>query len=489
MVAGLLLAFAAISPLPALAEEEPMLDGPKASVHEQVLRIPGDPLRPVELEVTLLMPGGAGPFPLAVMNHGADGKVRPALAPRYRTTFSAYYFLSRGYAVMLPMMRGYAGSGGQVSAAGCDFARVGRENAADIAAVIDYASRLPMVDASRVVVAGQSFGGWNSLAYGAVAAPNVKGLIEFAGGIMTSDCNDPGQGMAAGVAEFGSFTRIPSIWFHGDNDHLFPPEIWRRNYQRYTAAGGQAELVAYGSFGEDAHNFLGSGAALKIWTPRVDDFLARIGMPHQILYPAYLPVEPPAPTHFADITDTAAVPFMKDAGKALYEQFLQKPLPRAFVIAPGFASSQSGGFDPITRSLEACRTRSSECGVYAYDNDVVWTEPPSQAQRIYNVTVAADRTTTLNSSFAVNPDCTPRGLPRLWVTQQPAHGTAKSLAREDFPRFAPNSPLARCAQSKVPVAVIDYTPDTGFVGTDYLVFEEDTLDHQNKVFRISIVVK
>jgi hypothetical protein len=180
---------------------------------------------------------------------------------------------------------------------------------------------------------------------------------------------------------------------------------------------------------------------------------------------------------------------MNDAGRELYGKFLQKPLPRAFIISPETASSQSGGFDPVTRGLKDCRARSTECGVYAYDNDVVWTPPPAQSAKLYNVTVAADRTTTLNSSFAVNPDCTSRGLPRLWVTQPPAHGTAKSLAIEGFPRFAPTSPLAHCAQQKVPVAVIDYTPDAGFVGADYLVFEEVTVDNQDKVFRISIVVK
>jgi poly(3-hydroxybutyrate) depolymerase len=166
LVARFLLLLAASWSLPAAADEEPMLDGPKASVHEQVLSIPGDPARPVALEATLLMPDGPGPFPLAVMNHGANGKVRPALTPRYRTTFSAYYFLSRGYAVILPMMRGYAGSGGHISVAGCDFARIGREDASDIQAVIDDVSRLPSIDPSRVVIAGQSFGGWNEIARG-----------------------------------------------------------------------------------------------------------------------------------------------------------------------------------------------------------------------------------------------------------------------------------------------------------------------------------
>jgi hypothetical protein len=101
LVARFLLLFAASWSLPAAADDEPMLDGPKASVHEQVFSIPGDPARPVALEATLLMADGPGPFPLAVMNHGANGKVRASLTTRYRTTFSAYYFLSRGYAVIL----------------------------------------------------------------------------------------------------------------------------------------------------------------------------------------------------------------------------------------------------------------------------------------------------------------------------------------------------------------------------------------------------
>jgi len=40
------------------------------------------------------------------MNDGATNAEPPGLQPRYRQSFSAYYFLSRGYAVALPMMRG-----------------------------------------------------------------------------------------------------------------------------------------------------------------------------------------------------------------------------------------------------------------------------------------------------------------------------------------------------------------------------------------------
>jgi predicted dienelactone hydrolase len=99
---------------------------PSAPVHEQVLMLSGDPARPVRLQVTVFTPDGAGPFPLAVLVHGSASKGElPRDMPRYRYTYSAYYFLSRGYAVAMPMMRGFAGSGGRLIDHGCDLAAVG----------------------------------------------------------------------------------------------------------------------------------------------------------------------------------------------------------------------------------------------------------------------------------------------------------------------------------------------------------------------------
>ena len=70
---------------------------PPAPLNEQVLSVPGDRLHPAMLEVTLFMPDGPGPFPLAIMNHGADGKKSPRQNPRYNYHYSAFYFLSRGF--------------------------------------------------------------------------------------------------------------------------------------------------------------------------------------------------------------------------------------------------------------------------------------------------------------------------------------------------------------------------------------------------------
>jgi predicted acyl esterase len=87
-------------------------DLPPAPLNETVLTVPVDTSPPVRLQVTLYMPSRGGPFPLALVNHGASHD--PANAPRVADEFIPYYFLSRGYAVAMPMMRGYAGSGGHL---------------------------------------------------------------------------------------------------------------------------------------------------------------------------------------------------------------------------------------------------------------------------------------------------------------------------------------------------------------------------------------
>jgi dienelactone hydrolase len=468
---------------------------PPAPMHEQVLSLPGDPGRPVTLQVTEFTPDGRGPFPLAVLNHGANGNDHPENEPRYRTTFLAYYFLSRGYAVVLPMMRGFAGSGGQFVHNRCDVADTGIANAHDIAAVIDAVAAQPNIDVSRIVVAGQSFGGWNTLAFGTLDHAGVRGLVNFAGGVREADCPTQDASLVAASAYLGAHTRVPSIWFYGDNDKTFPSATWRGMYARYTSAGGRADLVAYGTFQDDAHQMLSHAEGLAIWAPQVDAFLDRVGLPGKLIDPTYLPTPLPAPTHYASIDDDAAVPYLPATNRAAYRDFLRRPFTRAFVIAPnGIVAATSGGFDPIARALSLCGQHAAGCQLYAVNGAVVWTkpklmqaEPPKQP--IYHRTVAAGATAALDFSYGVNPDCSSRGVPRIWLTQQPLHGTAKVEQRSDFPRFPANHPDVVCNATRVPGMSVEYTPDHGFRGEDSLVFEEINLDNRDLVFRIAILVQ
>ncbi|WP_423393324.1 dienelactone hydrolase family protein [Burkholderia sp. LMG 21824] len=358
------------------ADDVDSVKAPEAALrHEQVISIPSADGNSILLQATLYVPDGPGPFPLAVMNHGANGSMPPPEQPRYHLTFSAYYFLSRGYAVVLPMMRGYAGSQGHQAHHGCDYAATGIDDAQDIRAVIEYMKTQPKIDGARIVVAGQSFGGWNTLAVGTMDVPGVHGLVSFAGGMDESDCLFSSRALINAAGELGAHSKLPSIWFFGDNDKVFSKDTWHAEYERYVSAGGSAELVAYGAFGTDSHNMLGSAEALPLWVPKLDAFLSRIGMPHTEVNPEYMPTPVPPASGYAAIDDVDALPYLGVAGQAYYKKFLERPLPRAFAIGLHGAASTTGGFDPMVQAIKLCSQRGPGCRLYAVDNTVVWTRP------------------------------------------------------------------------------------------------------------------
>jgi dienelactone hydrolase len=359
-------------------EGEEALD-PK--LHERVITVPVGSPPSVGLQVTVFAPDGPGPFPLAVLNHGKQ-LGSPKDEKRYRSVYAARYFLSRGYAVVLPMMRGFAGSEGTTWARGCDLQVMGRGQARDIRDVIDHISQQDLgvaIDTSRVIVFGQSMGGWNTLAFGTLNMPQVKGLINFAGGIEAPSCPSWQSNLVSAAGAFGATTKAPSIWFYGDNDSKFGPTLWRAMETAYASKGASVETVAYGTFLKDSHNFLGSIEALPIWMPKLDAFLGRLGMPNAPLHPELLPNPYPQPSGFAAINDVAALPLADEAGRANYEKFLQKDPPRVFLLATnGSAISTNGGYDPLARGQEICKSHNLRCQAYAVDDQVVWPKPAAR---------------------------------------------------------------------------------------------------------------
>ncbi|QJP99828.1 hypothetical protein C798_06170 [Herbaspirillum rubrisubalbicans Os34] len=343
--------------------------------NESIIQVPVEEnlFGTIHLQVTVSMPTGAGPFPLAVFNHGADGSRPPSQQPRSHLTWPAVYFMSRGYAVVQPMMRGYAGSQGSLHQHGCDLASLGLEAAKDIRAVIEFMIRQPFIDGSRIVVAGQSYGGWNTLALGNMGVPNVKGLVSFSGGVHQAHCPISDLALMKGADRFGQVTVMPAIWFFGDNDSLFPVTTWREMFSRYRAGNPRAELVAIGSFMNDAHNLTGSWSGLRIWVPKLDDFLKRIGLPGTELFPEYMPEPIPPSSNYADINDIDKVPNLKSDGeRMLYRSFLGHLFPRAFAIWETAAATGYDGFDPLTKALQGCSRLTTNCRLYAVDNEVVW---------------------------------------------------------------------------------------------------------------------
>jgi dienelactone hydrolase len=415
------------------------------------------------------------------MNHGADGD--PRATKRYRVSFSIDYLLSRGYAVVAPMMRGFAESGGKAVSTGCDLARLGQLNAQDILAVISAMRSRPEIDGSRVLVMGQSFGSWNALALATMAPPEVKGVVNFVGGVHTSACNNQDGALFDGMTQFGRKARLPSLWFYGENDKIFPERVWRADYEHFTKAGGKARLVDFGAV-NDAHNFLGQSEYLSLWIPKVDAYLGERGLPNKEVYPEFLPAPRPSRTNYASIDDIAAAPFIGRTHPEFYQKFLSTTdRPRALVISPKAASFQSGGFDPVARSLADCATHGGPCSLYAYDDDVVWTGPPAgQTARIDGAPIIgkaakAGMAAQVQQFVALTSSCAPLPLPAVTVASPPAHGAAEVAQVEDFPEFGSQSPLSACNAHKIPMLRISYKGAPDFTGVDFFAI---TLTEANK---------
>lgn len=254
---------------------------------EQVLNIPMELPREsgvvVELETTVYQPNGRGPFPLVVINHGsprnpADRKSEP----RKRYAKQAEWFLDRGFAVAIPMRRGYANSGGRYAEGyACedpDYQTAGLSTANDIRAALAWLRDQPWVDPDRIVLLGQSAGGFGSLAAASRNPTGVIGVVNIAGGRGSQQAGEVCgvDRLVDAVGGFGRTARVPSLWLYAANDGYFGPDLAQRMYRAYRAGGAPAELVEMRAYGHDGHEIFRSDDAIDYWTPAVEKFLARI---------------------------------------------------------------------------------------------------------------------------------------------------------------------------------------------------------------------
>jgi len=253
-----------------------------ADLREEIVMVKKPGLFSAELETTLFRPAGDGPFPLVIVNHGkAPGN--PRFQERARYLVAARELVSRGYAVAVPMRQGFSKSGGSYIGGGCNVESNGRVQADDVIAALDHFAARPDIDARRVVVIGQSHGGFTTLAVGALHRPEIAGLVNFAGGLRQENCNGWERALADAVESYAKTTTVPSLWFYGDNDSFFTPETWQRMHAQYTSGGGRARLVAFGSFGTDSHALFGSNRGSAVWLPELAAFFTQLGLPFEAL--------------------------------------------------------------------------------------------------------------------------------------------------------------------------------------------------------------
>jgi dienelactone hydrolase len=393
-------AIALLAMAPAISHEQVVqLD---YRINERVMLVPAGAGHASRLQTTVFRPNGTGPFPLILINHGKDPG-RPGLQARDRFYHMATAFVKRGYAVLVPMRQGFAGSTGSYIDHGCDMRANGYTQADDVRATLDFARTLPWIDSTHIVVAGQSYGGLATMALGTEALPGVRGLINFAGGLR-DDSNgcDWRSALETAFADYGAHNKIPSLWMYGENDSLFGPDLAGRLHAAFESAGGKATLVEYPAFKRDAHGMLASRDGEKVWMLDTERFLKQVGMPTDVLYDF---AQPPAPqkTDFAVLDDIAAVPFLSDAGRKAYRDYLTKLTPRAFALSPGgqWCWAEEGE-DPDARALATCSSKSEQpCSLYSVDDNVVWRGTRGEPDTLTAALTAPVKPATVSANGAV----------------------------------------------------------------------------------------
>ncbi len=231
------------------------------------------------LEVYMDQPGR---HRLAVLTHGTSGNpdVRAHMTP-WSQLPQAEWFAERGYVAIVVVRRGYGRSSGQrdTRSGGCgggSIERNGKASADDLRAVIHFARSLPEVDASTIVSAGVSTGGFAQVALSADPPKGLKAAISFAGGGGADghghNCNL--GGLIDAFHDFGEEAHergdVPMLWIYSENDHSFPPAMAQQFDAAYKKGGGANQFVMAPPDGDNGHNLYSHVAA---WSDTVNAFL------------------------------------------------------------------------------------------------------------------------------------------------------------------------------------------------------------------------
>jgi dienelactone hydrolase len=247
------------------------------------LSIPS-PVAGVEMNTTVFVPRGKGPFPLAVVNHGSteSEELRADYAAPVFEALSSW-LLTRGYLVVLPQRPGHGKTGGSYieTAGDCADARyeaAGIATAKSIEAAVEYMLHQSYVRKTPALLLGHSAGGWGALALASMRPDLVRGVVNFSGGrggrsydVAYRNCAP--ERLVAAAREFGRTARAPSLWIYSANDSYFPPDLSRRMADAFGAAGAFVDYQLLPPMPEEGHLLVYSPRSIGYWAPALERFL------------------------------------------------------------------------------------------------------------------------------------------------------------------------------------------------------------------------
>lgn len=261
-----------------------------ASLREEVSSVPVSAAG-ANIVVTSFRPSGKGPFPWLVLSHGTATSLEANLEKgRYRPLNPVREWVKRGYAVFVPMRRGYGSKeGGHLGDAygSCsrpDFRRAGEGAAMDLLATVEWAKKQGDLDPKRWMLVGQSSGGFASI-YAASKRPDgLVAVLAFApgrGGDPDKRKGEPcgSDKMAELFAAIAPQVSVPVLWFYAQNDEFIGARVQKLWFDGFRSAGGRGELVVIAPFPQArGHGVFPSAPGTPFWTDAVGRFFKSQGL-------------------------------------------------------------------------------------------------------------------------------------------------------------------------------------------------------------------
>lgn len=263
---------------------------PNSSLRETVHQVPV-PAAGASIVVTSFMPPGKGPFPWLILSHGTATTLEANLGrERYRPLNPVREWVRRGYAVLVPMRRGYGAQDGRLADdyGGCarpDFRRAGDAAALDLLATADWAKTLEKLDRKRWLLAGQSAGGFASIYTASKRPEGLVAVLAFSAGRGGEPDKRPGEPcgsdrMADLFASIAPQLAVPVLWFYAENDAFIGPRVQKLWFERFRSAGGRGELVVVAPFAQArGHGVFPHASGTPLWTAAVERFFKSQAVP------------------------------------------------------------------------------------------------------------------------------------------------------------------------------------------------------------------
>jgi dienelactone hydrolase len=266
-----------------------------ARIIEEIIEVPvsvsnsnfsNNPKFEQKITVTIWRDDSVKKSPYLLFSHGRAGTDQErGKFGRSSEKRNSEYFVSKGFAVILPTRIGYGVSGGPDAdysgACGNKNYLEARKVAIDQSKqVLNHVFDFSYIDRTKGIVVGQSVGGFTTIGLSAENISGLKGAINFAGG----DGGDPIKSAEKPCGDYlikdtfvnyGASNKVPTLWLYSVNDKFWGEQLPKDWFAAFQKAGGKGQFISLPAYKEDGHSIFRGD--LNAWKNDFEKFIKEIG--------------------------------------------------------------------------------------------------------------------------------------------------------------------------------------------------------------------